>query len=82
VARLTPTDWKTLKCIFEHAGFSFEREKGDHIVLSRPGTPRPVIIPKYSSIGLDINRCKSICHPVVAGVVSTYAKESNKDEAG
>jgi predicted RNA binding protein YcfA (HicA-like mRNA interferase family) len=54
VARLTPTDWKTLKCIFEHAGFSFEREKGDHIVLSRPGTPRPVIIPKYSSIGLDI----------------------------
>ena len=31
---------------------------------------------------LLINRCKSTCYPVVAGVVSTYAKESNKDEAG
>jgi hypothetical protein len=29
-----------------------------------------------------INRCKSSCYSVVAGVVSTYAKESNKDEAG
>ncbi|MDP2605835.1 MAG: hypothetical protein Q8S00_25105 [Deltaproteobacteria bacterium] len=29
-----------------------------------------------------INRCKSTCYSVVAGVVSTYAKESNKDEAG
>jgi len=29
-----------------------------------------------------INRCKSTCHSVIYGVVSTYAKESNKDEAG
>ena len=29
-----------------------------------------------------INRCKSTCYSVVVGVVSTYAKESNKDEAG
>jgi MFS family permease len=34
-----------------------------------------------ATIGV-INRCKSSCYSVVAGVVSTYAKESNKDEAG
>jgi len=33
-------------------------------------------------ISLSINRCKSTCYSVVVGVVSTYAKESNKDEAG
>src|SRR3989337_2997551 len=31
---------------------------------------------------ITINRCKSTCYSVVVGVVSTYAKESNKDEAG
>ena len=31
---------------------------------------------------MNINRCKSTCHSVIYGVVSTYAKESNKDEAG
>ncbi len=29
-----------------------------------------------------INRCKSTCHSVVIGVVSTYAKESNKEDTG
>jgi len=33
-------------------------------------------------VAYDINRCKSTCHSVIYGVVSTYAKESNKDEAG
>ena len=37
---------------------------------------------KTVALVVYINRCKSTCYPVVVGVVSTYAKESNKDEAG
>lgn len=52
--KLTPTDWRTLKRIFEADGFKEERTTGSHIVLTKPGISRPVIIPKYSEIGLDI----------------------------
>jgi predicted RNA binding protein YcfA (HicA-like mRNA interferase family) len=54
VARLTPTNWKTLKCVFEKAGFTQDREEASHISMVRAGTLRPVIIPKYPEIGLDI----------------------------
>ena len=54
--RLSPVRWQVLKCIFEKNGFRFERESGDHIVLSKEGVLRPVIIPKYKSIGVDIIR--------------------------
>jgi predicted RNA binding protein YcfA (HicA-like mRNA interferase family) len=54
VARLIPTDWRTLKCVFEQAGFTKEREEASHISMIKPGVLRPVIIPKYDSIGLDI----------------------------
>ena len=46
-----------------------------------PSTKLRVGIPSVQ-LRADINRCKSTCHSVVVGVVSTYAKESNKDEAG
>ena len=32
----------------------FDREEGDHITLVKAGIKRPVIIPKYKSVGLDI----------------------------
>jgi len=32
----------------------FDREEGDHIALVKAGIKRPVIIPKYKSVGLDI----------------------------
>jgi len=54
VARLTPVSWKRLKCVFEKAGFTQEREEGSHISMTKPGVLRPVIIPKYDAVGLDI----------------------------
>ena len=27
---------------------------GDHVCMVKPGVPRPVIIPKYDEVGLDI----------------------------
>lgn len=52
--RLAPTDWKTQLAVFEADGFRQERQTSSHIVMSKPGVLRPVIIPKYPSIGLDI----------------------------
>lgn len=54
--KLTPVDWRTLVRIFEADGFTVEREKGSHLSLTRPNVLRPVIIPKYDEIGLDIIR--------------------------
>ncbi|MBI5815955.1 MAG: type II toxin-antitoxin system HicA family toxin [Nitrospinae bacterium] len=52
--RLTPVNWKKLDCVFKKAGFALEREAGSHRVYSKPGVARPVIIPKYTSVGIDI----------------------------
>ena len=54
MSRLAPTDWRTLVRIFEADGFTRDRTTGSHVVLSKPGIARPVIIPKYAHVGLDI----------------------------
>ena len=52
--RLTPIHWRKLTCIFEKAGFVKDREEGDHICYVKSGVARPVVIPKYHEIDLDI----------------------------
>ncbi|NKC14061.1 MAG: addiction module toxin, HicA family [Gammaproteobacteria bacterium] len=37
-------------------GFTHDRTTGSHVVLSKPGVLRPVIVPKYAEVGLDIIR--------------------------
>ena len=56
MSRLAPVDWRTLVRIFEADGFTQNRTTGSHIVLTRPGIARPVIIPKYAEVGLDLIR--------------------------
>jgi len=52
--RLVPTSWKVQKAIFEADNFKLERQTDSHLVYSKSGIARPVIIPKYDEIGLDI----------------------------
>ncbi len=54
VPRLTPQHWKILACVFEKDGFVFEREEGSHRAYNKPGCARPIIIPKYSEVGVEI----------------------------
>jgi predicted RNA binding protein YcfA (HicA-like mRNA interferase family) len=54
VPRITPVDWKTLDCVFRKAGFVFDRGKGDHRSYVKSGCLRPVVIPKYKEIDIDI----------------------------
>ncbi len=56
MSRLAPADWRTLVRIFETDGFTQERTTGSHVVLTKPGITRPVIIPKYAEVDLDIVR--------------------------
>lgn len=42
--------WKKALSVFLQCGFVQERVTGSHIVLTKPGLPRPVILPKYKSL--------------------------------
>lgn len=52
--KITPVSWKVLVRIFEADGFVQERTTGSHIILAKEGVIRPVVIPKYDELGLDI----------------------------
>jgi predicted RNA binding protein YcfA (HicA-like mRNA interferase family) len=52
--RITPIHYKKLVKVFELAGLMFSREEGDHLVYTKAGVKRPVIIPKYREIPVFI----------------------------
>jgi len=41
---ITPIRCRTLIRVFELDRFAIRRQKGDHIVMTKPGIPRPVVI--------------------------------------
>jgi predicted RNA binding protein YcfA (HicA-like mRNA interferase family) len=42
--KITSVDYRTLIQVFELDGFHVSRQKGDHIVMTKPGVPRPIVI--------------------------------------
>ena len=42
--KITPVDYCTLIRVFELDDFTVSRQKGDHIVMTKPGVLRPVVI--------------------------------------
>lgn len=54
--RLTPVHWKILECIFQKDGFVFKRQDGSHRAYEKPNVIRPVIIPTYREIDVEIIR--------------------------
>ncbi|RMH76287.1 MAG: hypothetical protein D6681_21640 [Calditrichaeota bacterium] len=52
--RITPVHWKVLECIFLKAGFVFDRQRGDHRCYVKQGVLRPVVIPTYKAIDVEI----------------------------
>lgn len=52
--KLTQIHFRLLLCVFERAGFTCVREEGDHLILTRPDAPRPIVIPKYKSVPVFI----------------------------
>ncbi len=48
--KLSPVSYKQLVRVFEADGFRWVRTEGDHMVYTKPGVLRPVVIPKYAAV--------------------------------
>ncbi len=42
--RITPIPYCLLVKVFALEGFAVKRQKGDHLILTKPGVKRPVVI--------------------------------------
>jgi predicted RNA binding protein YcfA (HicA-like mRNA interferase family) len=51
---LRPIDYRTLAEVFEQDGFTFNRQRGDHLIYTKTGTIRPLVIPMYKEIPVFI----------------------------
>lgn len=52
--RITPIHWKVLECIVLKCGFIFDRQKSSHRLYTKPNVKRPITIPTYNEILVDI----------------------------
>ena len=52
--RLRPVHWKKLECVFIKFGFKYQRRSSNHKYYIKPGCNRPITIPLYKEIGIDI----------------------------
>lgn len=44
--RITPIHYQRLTKVFEFDGFTVKRQKGDHLIMTKPRVKRPVVIKK------------------------------------
>jgi predicted RNA binding protein YcfA (HicA-like mRNA interferase family) len=51
---LRPIDYRTLARVFELDGFTFRRQHGDHLIYSKAGVNRPLVIPTYPTVPVFI----------------------------
>lgn len=42
--KITSVDYRILIQVFEREGFAVARRKGDHIIMTKPGMSRPLVI--------------------------------------
>ena len=54
MSKLKPISYKQLVKVFEADGFRCVRTEGDHMVFTKPGAIRPVVIPKYVAVPVFI----------------------------
>ena len=46
--------WKELVKLCEGEGCAFDRQKGDHYIMTKPGLAQPVVIPRKNNLKEDI----------------------------
>ncbi len=47
---IRPIDYRRLVKVFEREGFVFNRQKGDHLIFTKIGLKRPLVIPMYDEV--------------------------------
>jgi len=51
---IKPVSYQSLVKVFEQDGFTFDRQRGDHLIYTKPDIKRPVGIPMYSAVPVFI----------------------------
>lgn len=51
---IRPVPYTTLVRIFERDGFAFHRQHGDHLIYTKAGVKRPLVIPIYQEVPVFI----------------------------
>jgi predicted RNA binding protein YcfA (HicA-like mRNA interferase family) len=51
---LRPVHYAKLVKVFEHDGFNFDRQRGDHLIYTKAGVIRPLVIPIYDQMPVFI----------------------------
>ena len=54
--RIVPLPWRDLERVFLASGFRFVRQEGSHRAYTKPGVPRPIIIPTYDEVPVSVIR--------------------------
>ena len=52
--RITPVPYRILVRVLEHEGFTLTRQRGDHMIFTKAGILRPVVVPRYDSLPVFI----------------------------
>lgn len=54
MSRIVPIPYQKLARILENEGFTLARQRGDHLVYTKPGILRPVVVPRYNPLPVFI----------------------------
>jgi len=54
MSRIAPVPYRKIVRILEREGFTLARERGDHLVFTKPGILRPVVVPRYDPLPVFI----------------------------
>jgi predicted RNA binding protein YcfA (HicA-like mRNA interferase family) len=52
--KIIPVSYTRLVCVFEKDDFVYSRTRGDHLIYTKPGIPRPLVISKYDAVPVFI----------------------------
>lgn len=54
MSRIIPVHFRKLVRVLELEGFTLARQRGDHLIFTKPDVPRPVVIPRYDPLPVFI----------------------------
>jgi predicted RNA binding protein YcfA (HicA-like mRNA interferase family) len=60
--RIAPIHHRRLVRVLQLEGFVLARERGDHMVFTKPGIDRPAVVPRYDPLPVFI--IKNILRPL------------------
>jgi predicted RNA binding protein YcfA (HicA-like mRNA interferase family) len=54
MSRIIPIHCRKLVRVLESEGFVFVRERGDHMIFTKNGLLRPIVVPRYDALPVFI----------------------------